>query len=303
MATNNQDQAVRSYALQFRELLTTVFEYQSYFRDFFGGTIQSLDGVQENEDAFYVKTSDIAVVVGSAYDKDADVGFGTGTGSTSRFGKRTEVIYSNTPAKYAWEWVFHEGIDRFTVNNDFDSAIADRLDLQSQALTEKFNNKHSSFISTVAGKTQKVADIETEAKILAAFNALSAYFTNIRAVGTRVAKVTPELYNAIIDSKYTVREKGSTANIDSNEIVKFKGFVIEETPVDLFQKDEVAYIYVPNIARAFTGIVTTRAINSEDFDGVALQGAGKAGEFILDDNKKAVAKIVIGEDASGGPEA
>ena len=43
----------------------------------------------------------------------------------------------------------------------------------------------------------------------------------------------------------------------------------------------------------------------EDFDGVALQGAGKAGEFILDDNKKAVAKIVIGEDASGdntGPE-
>ena len=37
-------------------------------------------------------------------------------------------------------------------------------------------------------------------------------------------------------------------------------------------------------------INTARTIESEDFDGVALQGAGKAGEFILPDNKKAVAK-------------
>jgi len=49
------------------------------------------------------------------------------------------------------------------------------------------------------------------------------------------------------------------------------------------------------IGKAFTGINTARTIESEDFDGVALQGAGKAGEFILPDNKKAVVKAVLAE--------
>ena len=44
----------------------------------------------------------------------------------------------------------------------------------------------------------------------------------------------------------------------------------------------------------FTGINTARTVESEDFDGVALQGAGKAGEYIPEDNKKAVVKVNIG---------
>ena len=92
-AGENNDLPARSYQMEFKKLLEAVFKKQAYFADFFGGGIEALDGVQENETAFYVKTSDIPVVVGSAYDKDANTAFGTGTGKSSRFGERTEVIY------------------------------------------------------------------------------------------------------------------------------------------------------------------------------------------------------------------
>lgn len=294
-AGDNNNQAVRSYQPEFRGLLEAVFETRAYFRDFFGGGIEALDGVQHNETAFYVKTSDIPVVVGT-YSKDANVGMGTGTSSTNRFGERTEVIYTDTPVNYDWEWAFHEGIDRHTVNNDLNAAMADRLDLQAQAKINQFNAKHGLFISTVADKEEeigKVADATSYSndEVLGLFNRLSNYFVNIQAIGTKAAKVTPELYNAIIDHPLTTSAKSSSANIDQNNILTFKGFAIEEIPEALFQEGEVCYAYIQGIGKAFTGINTARTIESEDFDGVALQGAGKAGEYILPDNKKAVVKV------------
>lgn len=289
---NNNDQAVRQYQLEFKQLLQAVFRKQAYFADFFGGGLEALDGVQENETAFYVKTSDIPVVVGTAYSKDANTAFGTGTGSSNRFGERKEIIYTNTPVNYSWEWVFHEGIDRHTVNNDFDAAIADRLDLQAQAKTATFNAKHSAFISGAAGKTESLADYTAD-NVLALFNALSKYFVNIEAVGEKKAKVSPELYNALVDHPLTTSSKSSSANIDSNGILRFKGFTIEEVPEAMFKTKECCYAYIAGVGKAFTGINTARTIESEDFDGVALQGAGKAGEFILPDNKKAVVKVTF----------
>ena len=294
-AGDNNNQAVRSYQPEFKGLLEAVFETRAYFGDFFGGGIEALDGVQHNETAFHVKTSDIPVVIGT-YDKDANVGMGTGTSSTNRFGERTEVIYTDTPVNYDWEWAFHEGIDRHTVNNDLNAAMADRLDLQAQAKINQFNAKHGLFISTVAGKEEeigKAADATSYSndEVLGLFNRLSNYFVNIQAIGTKAAKVTPELYNAIIDHPLTTSAKSSSANIDQNNILTFKGFAIEEIPEALFQEGEVCYAYIQNVGKAFTGINTARTIESEDFDGVALQGAGKAGEYILPDNKKAVVKV------------
>lgn len=297
MATNNNNQAARSYQQQFRQLLQAVFQSRAYFRDFFGGNIEALDGVQHNETAFYVKTSDIPVVVGTAYDKGENVGFGTGTGNSTRFGERTEIIYTDTPVPYTWEWVYHEGIDRHTVNNDFQAAVADRLDLQAQAKIRKFNEQHSTFISSVAGHEEELADYSND-NVLALFNALDAYYTNIEAIGTKAAKVNSELYNAIVDHPLTTSSKNSSANIDQNNILTFKDFAIEKIPDAMLQDGEVAYTYITGVGKAFTGINTARTIESEDFDGVALQGAGKAGEFILDDNKAAVAKVTFS--GSGG---
>ncbi|AAU85087.1 major head protein [Bacillus phage BCASJ1c] len=288
--TANQNKAARSYQKEFRQLLQAVFRSQAYFRDFFGGGIEALDGVQHNDTAFYVKTSDIPVVVGNEYNKDENVGFGEGTSRSTRFGPRREIIYQDTPVPYTWEWVYHEGIDKHTVNNDFQAAVADRLDLQANAKIKQFNAQHSKFISSIAEKTETLTDYSAD-NVLRLFNELSKYYVNIEAIGTKAAKVSPELYNAIVDHPLTTSAKSSSANIDQNGIVNFKGFAIQEIPESMLQSGDVAYTYITNIGKAFTGINTSRIIESEDFDGVALQGAGKAGEFILDDNKKAVAKV------------
>lgn len=283
----NNDLPARSYQLEFKKMLQAVFKKQSYFADFFGGGIEALDGVQENETAFYVKTSDIPVVVGGGYDKEVELGKG------SRFGDMTEVVYSNTPVNYSWGWNWHEGIDRYTVNNDFAAAMADRVELQAREKTALFNAKHGAFISTSAGHTEPLADYSAD-KVLALFNALNKYYTNIEAVGTLKAKVNADLYNAIVDHPLTTSAKGSGANIDSNGIVEFKGFLIQKVPDAMFAKGECCYTYIEGVGKAFTGINTARTIDAIDFDGVAFQGAGKAGEYILPDNKKAVAKVTIG---------
>lgn len=292
MATNNQNLPVRTYQKQFRELLQAVFGAKSFFGDFFAGGLEALDGVSSNAVAFSVKTSDIPVVIGT-YNTGENVAFGSGAGNSTRFGPRTEIVYTDTDVPYTWTWVFHEGIDRFTVNNSMEAAIADRLELQARAKTELFNTKHGAFIASVAGNTQTLADYTAD-NVLALFNNLAKYYTNLGAPRDRVAKVNADLYNAIVDHPLTTTAKNSTTNIDSNGVVRFKGFTIEEIPEDVMNIEgtaHAAFIYVPGIAKAFTGINTTRTIESEDFDGVALQGAGKAGEFILDDNKAAVVKV------------
>lgn len=289
-AGENNDLNVRQYGKEFKKLMQAVFAKRAYFADFFGGGLEALDGVQNNKTAFSVKTSDIPVVVGNGYITDADKAFGAGTGNSNRFGERTEVIYEDTDVEYSWGWNFHEGIDRFTVNNDEDAAVADRLELQAQAKTQLFNKKHGAFISSVAAETKPLADYTAE-KVLALFNDLSKYYTNIQAVGTRKAKVTSDLYNAIVDHPLMTTAKGSSANIDENGVAKFKGFLIEEVPDEMFEAGECAYVYIEGVGKAFTGINTARTIEAHDFDGRALQGAGKAGEYILPANKKAVCKV------------
>lgn len=291
MAENNQNMAVRSFTKDFKELMQVVFQKRSYFGDFFGGGIEALDGIRDNDVAFSVKTSDIPVVVGT-YSTDANTGMGTGTGKSSRFGDRTEIIYTNTDVKYSWGWAFHEGIDRHSVNNDYDAAVADRLELQARAKTDQFNTHHGKFISNSAEKTVSAASL-TEDEVVKAFNELAKYFVNIGATGTKVAKVTPDVWNIIVDSKLMTTSKGSSVDVDSNTVNSFKGFQLEVVPESLFQTNECVYAYITGVGKAFTGIQTARTIESEDFDGVALQGAGKAGEYILPDNKKAVAKVTV----------
>lgn len=300
---DNNNQSARAYTKQFRELLQAVFGVRSYFGDFFAGGLEALDGIQERDIAFSVKTSDVACVVttgtvgstgaSGAYNTGANVGFGTGTGSTSRFGQRTEVIYANTDVPYTWDWVIHEGIDRHTVNNDFDAAVADRLELQAQKKTAMFNQKHGAFIAASAGKTFTHASI-TKDNVGDVFAEIHAWFVNKGVDASLwVAKVNSAVYNAIVDSGLMVAGKGGTVSEDDQIVNRFKGFAIEEVPDALFADGYGIYAYATGVGKAFTGIETARTIESEDFDGVALQGAGKAGEWILPDNKQAVVKVAI----------
>jgi len=280
MATENNDLPVRIYQKQFIAMMQTVFGVQSTFTPTFGD-LQALDGVQNNAIAFSVKANDVPVAVGT-YNTDPNVAFGTGTSNSNRFGPMKEIIYGDIDVPYDFGWSFNEGIDQLTVNTDLNSAVADRLNLQAQAKTRLFNGKLGAYLAASAA-----ADIGAVTDVNKVFEEASERYTDLEVVVPVRAYVTAEVYNAIIDHQLVTSSKGSAVNIDENGIVRFRDIVITKTPTRYMAGKSI--IFAPdNIGRAFTGINVVRTIQSENFAGVALQGAGKAGQWISDDNRQAI---------------
>lgn len=279
MATKNNDLPVRVYSKQFLQLLSTVYQSQSVFMPTFGA-LQALDGISNNAVAFSVKTNSMAVVVGE-YSTDANTAFGTGTSKSSRFGNMKEVIYTDTDVPYTAKWTIHEGLDQMTVNNDLDAAVADRLNLQAQAKTRQFNVAMGKALAAAGSDLGKATDIN------ALFEKAVEKYTDLEVIAPVRAYVTATVYNAIIDLANVATAKNSAVNIDTNGMVSFRGITITKVPTQYMGGKAV--IFAPdNIARLFTGINIARTIQAIDFAGVELQGAGKYGTFILDDNKKAI---------------
>lgn len=280
MATENNDLPVRAYQKQFIGLIQTVFGVQSTFTPTFGA-LQALDGIQNNAIAFSVKANDVPVAVG-AYNPNPNVAFGTGTSNSNRFGPMQEIIYSDIDVPYSFGWSFNEGIDQLTVNADLDSAVADRLNLQAQAKTRLFNSQLGAYLVASAA-----ADLGAVDDVNKVFEAASERYTDLEVVVPVRAYVTAEVYNAIIDHALVTSAKGSAVNIDENGIVRFRDIIVTKTPARYMAGKSI--IFAPdNIGRAFTGINVVRTIQSENFAGVALQGAGKAGQWISDDNRQAI---------------
>lgn len=280
MATENNDLPVRIYQKQFIGLMQTVFGVQSTFTPTFGA-LQALDGIQNNAIAFSVKANDVPVAVGT-YNTDPNVAFGTGTSKSNRFGPMQEIIYGDIDVPYSFGWSFNEGIDQLTVNNDLNAAVADRLNLQAQAKTRLFNSKLGAYLVASAA-----ADLGAVDDVNKVFEAASERYTDLEVVVPVRAYVTAEVYNAIIDHQLVTSSKGSAVNIDENGIVRFRDIIVTKTPTRYMAGK--AIIFAPdNIGRAFTGINVVRTIQSENFAGVALQGAGKAGQWISDDNRQAI---------------
>lgn len=268
------------FTKQLLTILPTVFQKKAYFASAFG-QLQAIDGVRDNATAFTVKTNDMPVVIGS-YSTDANVAFGTGTANSSRFGQMKEVIYTDTEVPYDAPFAFHEGLDRYTVNADLVSAVSARLVAQAQALLVRWNNKDSAAL-IAAGSDLGVDSSDP----VALFNAASKKYTQLEVVPAVKAYVTSDLYNALVDATLTTTGKNSSVNIDQNGLAWFKGFQIIEVPDAYMGGKEV--IFTPDgIGRTFVGISTTRTIESTDFDGVELQGAGKDGVYIPKDNAAAI---------------
>lgn len=301
----NQNQNIRTYNKKLLAILQSVFKAKSYWSDFFTD-LQALDGITHKSVAFTIKTNDVAAAVTSgslesggtpAYNTGANVAFGTGTESTNRFGNRTEVKYTDTDVEYSWDWVYHEGIDKHTVNADFDAAHAVELEKISAGITGKFNTHQGKYLSDNAGKTINVSvaslNAITSSEAIDIFNQIDAYMTDIEVdeTLTRVAAVPPVLYNAIVDNSLSTTAKGSSVNIDRNEVRMFKDFVIRKLPSGAFQSGEICIAGVARMGVPFTGIETARAFEAHDFDGTTLQGAGKAGQYISEDNLKALVKV------------
>lgn len=285
----NQNLATRRYEKQYAGILQTVFGVRAAFTGALS-SIQILDGVQENAKAFSVKTNNTPVVIGEYKTGANDGGFGDGTGQKSRFGNLTEIKYENTDVDYGYTLTIHEGLDRYTVNNDLNAAIADRLKLQSEAQTRQMNKRIGKFMSDNAGQTEALADF-TEEKVKALFNKVNAYYINQEVTAPITIYLRPELYNAIIDMTANTSAKGSSVSIDNNGLARYKGFALVETPAQYFDTGVLAVFSPDGIVIPFVGISTARTIESTNFDGVQLQAAAKGGTYILDDNKKAVVKV------------
>lgn len=337
--------AIKIYTKQYAGMLQDIFEKKTYFLRAFGGALQTKDGVKDNENFLELKTSDTDVVI-QAYSTDANVGFGTGTGKSTRFGERKEIKSVDTQVPYEAPLAIHEGIDDFTVNDMPDQVVAERLALHAVAWAEYVDGLLGAALSEQASQT--LTGELTEEGVTKLFADAHKIFVNNKVSKSvaHVAYVNADVYNFLVDSKLATSAKQSSANIDEQTLYKFKGFVLLELPDDKFsfhysptadvalvtgkeyftrsdnagayvytevktpdvgdiatyyeKAEEQAYFVADNVGVAGIGIQVARALDSEDFAGVALQGAGKYGKFIPAKNKKAILKASLTEPVVGG---
>ena len=291
--------AIKIYTKEYAGMLQDIFEKKAYFMRAFGGALQTKDGVKDNENFLELKTSDTDVVI-QTYSTDANVGFGTGTANTTRFGVRKEIKSVDTQVPYEAPMAIHEGIDDVTVNDIPAQVVAERLALHAVAWAEYADNLMGKALSDQASET--LTGELTEAGVTALFAEAHKKFVNNKVSQSvdHVAYVTADVYNFLIDSGLATSGKQSSANIDNQTIFKFKGFVLVELPDDKFQEGEQALFVADNVGVAGIGVQVTRALDSEDFAGVALQGAGKYGKFIPTKNEKAILKATLTDPVVGG---
>lgn len=272
--------AEQIFEKQFAGITQSVFRSQSAFQPAFG-EMQVIDGVSNNAKMFALKTSDMPVVIGQ-YSTDPNVAFGTGTGNSTRFGQMQEVTYKDEEVPYDGTWTMHEGLDDFTLNADFQSALADRLDAQAQAKVRQFNKLFGQKLLDASSE-----DLGSVSDVVKTFGKAAAKYTNLEVTAPIRAYVDPETYNAIVDSTLTTTAKGSAVNIDENGAMKLKGITITQVPEQYMGGAKI--IFLPDgIGKAFLGINVVRALDASDFKGVELQGAGKYGAWVSDVNKKAI---------------
>lgn len=282
--------AIKYFTKQFAGMLPELFAKKSAFLRAFGGALQVKDGVTENETFMELKTSDTDVVI-QEYSTDENVGFGTGTGNTSRFGPRKEVKSINTQVGYDAPLAINEGIDDFTVNDIKDQVVAERLAQHGVAWAQYVDTLLGKLLSDSASETLEV-ELLDEDSVTKMFSDAHKKFVNnnvSRAIPW-VAYVNTDVYDLLIDSKLATTAKNSSANVDEQTLYKFKGFILSELPDEKFQTDEVAYFAADNVGVAGVGIQVTRAMDSEDFAGTSLQAAAKYGKYLPEKNTKAILK-------------
>ena len=330
--------AIKLFTKQYVGMLPNIFGRKSAFLRAFGGNIQTIQGAEADSNFLNLKISDTDVVI-QAYNTGENVGFGTGTGNTNRFGPRKEVKSVDLQVPFDTPLAIHEGIDSFTVNDIPDQVVAERLALHAVAWAENYDAVMSAELSTNASET--LAGDLTEEGVTKLFADARKIFVNNKVSNSVawVAYVNADIYNFLIDSKLATTSKNSSANVDEQSMYKFKGFILEELSDDKFsfhyaltadvalvtgkeyftrsgsagayvytevetpdvgniatyyeKVEEQAYFVADNVGVAGIGIPVARTMDSEDFAGVALQGAGKLGKYIPIKNKKAILKATL----------
>ena len=284
--------AIKLYTKQYSGMVPDLFESRTHFLRTFGGTVQVHADAEYNDKFLTLKTTDTDVTI-QAYDTGANVAFGTGTGSTSRFGERHEVKSVDTTVEWETPLAIHDGIDRFTVNDIPEQVVAERLALHGAAWAEHVDGLLAKALSDNASETL-TGELTEEGVVQAFADARKAFVNNkVSRNVAWVAYVNTDVFNLLVDSKLATTAKNSSANIDNQTLYAFKGFLLQEIQDDAFQVGEQIYFAADGVGVIGVGIEVTRVLDSEDFNGVALQGAGKYGKYIPTKNQKAILKAKL----------
>ena len=278
MANFNNDKPVNLFTKEYERTLSTVFGCTTAFQKALA-PIQIKDGISMNEIAFSVKTNNTPVVIGE-YNEKGDVNKGV-----NRFGDATEIVYADEDVPYDYTWSIHEMLDLFTVNNDPEDTVDERLVLQAEAKTRLSNTRVGKKVAEVAGKTVEMATV-SEAEIHKVFNEAREYLRNMEVVAPVSVYMTPSCKTVFDELKAKKGINGFTTTFD----------VIEES--ERYFPENVAMLIIPDgVVSPFVGIEVVRTIVAHNHTGHNLQGAGKGGTFVLDDNKKAIIKVTTAPSA------
>lgn len=284
--------ATKVYVENYVGILPGIFDKKSVFLRSFGGELQTIVGAEAMEDFLKLKISDTDVVI-QEYSTDENVGFGTGTGDTNRFGPRKHIKSTNLQVPFDTPLAIHEGIDNLTVSDLPDEVVAERLALHALAWADRYDAVMGKELSdnasvTLTGELSEsgVTKLFAEARKTFVNNSVS------KNIGW-VAYVTADVFNFLVDSQLATTNKNSSVNVDAQTLYSFKGFILSEIMDENFQEGEQAYFVADGVGVAGIGIPSTRTMDSEDFFGVVLQAAGKLGKYIPVKNKKAIVKAKL----------
>ena len=184
---------------------------------------------------------------------------------------------------------------RSTVNDIPEQVVAERLALHGAAWAEHVDGMLGKALSDNASET--LTGELTEEGVVQTFADARKKFVNNKVSRNVawVAYVNTDVFNLLVDSKLATTAKNSSANIDNQTLYAFKGFLLQEIQDDAFQVGEQIYFAADGVGVVGVGIEVTRVLDSEDFNGVALQGAGKYGKYIPTKNQKAILKATLTE--------
>ena len=290
--------AIKLYTKQYAGIVPDLFESRTHFLRSFGGTVQVHADAEYNDKFLTLKTTDTDVTI-QAYNTGENVAFGTGTGNSNRFGPRHEVKSVDTTVEWETPLAIHDGIDGFTVNDIPEQVVAERLALHGAAWAEHVDGMLGKALSDNASETLE-GELTEEGVVKAFVDARKAFVNNkVSRNVAWVAYVNTDVFNLLVDSKLATTAKNSSANIDNQTLYAFKGFLLQEIQDDAFETGEQIYFAADNVGVVGIGIEVARVLDSEDFNGVALQGAGKYGKYIPTKNKKAILKAKLTETPAG----
>lgn len=293
MSTSGQIMDMQRFDTVFTKVLPDVLSSQTAFFEAFGGQVEKLDGISMSDQAFVLKHCPQIVTLNPKYKTDENLVFEENSETPyNRFGKMKEIKYTNIPVKYTWTKTAHEGIDKFTVNADLERAVAERAVMISEAVQEAISTDFGEALGKAADSNELTTTKTGEQGYTDLFDQAYIQMEELGVRNTRRAYITPEVYTKLVNSGLTTTAKGATTiNIENQELVAYKGFILQVVPTYLMPDDTKVIFSPDNVGIGFVGIETFRVIESHDFDGKALQFASKGGSYILDENKRAIFKV------------